>query len=107
MKKPDFVEQPLQFHDRNRVRPKVGAKPFYVTPFGEAYAADSVKIMEKLPAKSVNLVLTSPPYALHFKKKYGNVSKEDYLEWFLKFAKQIQRVLTTDGSFVLNIGGSW
>lgn len=110
MKNPSVVEgkqEPLQFHDRNRVRPDVSLAPFYVTPFGEAYVGDSAKIMEKLPEKSVNLVLTSPPYALHFKKKYGNVSKQDYIEWFLAFAKQIQRVLTPDGSFVLNIGGSW
>ena len=53
------------------------------------------------------LVFTSPPYALHFKKAYGNVSKADYVEWFLTFAKEIKRVLTDDGSFVLNIGGSY
>jgi DNA modification methylase len=64
-------------------------------------------LLEKLPDKSVNLVLTSPPYALHFKKEYGNVSKDDYTQWFLPFAKEIRRVLTDDGSFVLNIGGSY
>jgi len=52
-------------------------------------------------------VFTSPPYALHFKKEYGNVHKDDYVEWFLTFAREIQRVLTDDGSFVLNIGGSY
>ena len=109
MKNPavEGTQQPLQFHDRNRVRPDVGLTPFYVTPFGEAYVADSAEIMAKLPENSVNLVLTSPPYALHFKKKYGNVSKQDYVQWFLTFARQIRRILTSDGSFVLNIGGSW
>jgi site-specific DNA-methyltransferase (cytosine-N4-specific) len=101
------TQQPLQFHDPNRIRPDVGLAPFYTTPFGEAYVGDSAGIMTKLPENSVNLILTSPPYALHFKKKYGNVSKQNYLEWFLAFAKQIHRILTPDGSFVLNIGGSW
>ncbi|MGH7575340.1 MAG: DNA-methyltransferase, partial [Longimicrobiales bacterium] len=55
----------------------------------------------------VNLVMTSPPYALHFQKEYGNVSKEDYVEWFLPFATEIRRLLAPDGSFVLNIGGSY
>jgi site-specific DNA-methyltransferase (cytosine-N4-specific) len=63
--------------------------------------------MGALPARSVNLVVTSPPYALHFKKEYGNVDKHDYVAWFLPFAQQIRRVLKDDGSFVLNIGGSY
>src|SRR5689334_9759879 len=81
--------------------------PFYTTHYGAAYLADSIDILSAIPDKSVNLVVTSPPYALHFKKAYGNVSKSEYVEWFLPFARQIQRVLTDDGSFVLNIGGSW
>jgi DNA modification methylase len=63
--------------------------------------------MKILPADSVNLVLTSPPYALHFKKEYGNVEKADYVDWFLSFAHEIFRVLKENGSFVLNIGGSY
>lgn len=82
-------------------------EPFYETLEGAAYAGDSRKLLAALPDNSVNLVFTSPPYALHFKKAYGNVSKEDYVLWFLGFAQEIHRVLTDDGSFVLNIGGSW
>jgi site-specific DNA-methyltransferase (cytosine-N4-specific) len=61
----------------------------------------------QLPDASVNLVFTSPPYALHFKKEYGNVHKDEYVEWLLTFAREIRRVLKDDGSFVLNIGGSY
>lgn len=82
-------------------------QPYYVTRLGGAYLGDSGHLLRSLPAKSVNLVITSPPYALHFKKEYGNVSKEDYTHWFMPFAKEIHRVLTDDGSFVLNIGGSY
>jgi DNA modification methylase len=82
-------------------------KPFYVTDFGAAYLGDSLELLAKVPDNSINLLFTSPPYALHFKKAYGNVSKADYVEWFLAFAREIKRVLTEDGSFVLNIGGSW
>lgn len=82
-------------------------KPFYETGFGAAYLGDSQELLAKLPDSSVNLVFTSPPYALHFKKAYGNVSKADYVEWFLGFAREIFRVLKDDGSFVLNIGGSY
>lgn len=81
--------------------------PFYSTGSGHAYLEDSKTVLSSLPESSVNLVLTSPPYALHFKKEYGNVAKSDYVAWFLDFAKEIKRVLTDDGSFVLNIGGSY
>jgi len=84
-----------------------GVEPFYRTDAGAAYMGDSREILKSVPDSSVNLVFTSPPYALHFKKAYGNVSKADYVDWFLPFAKEIHRVLTNDGSFVLNIGGSW
>ncbi len=81
--------------------------PYYVTRLGAVYLGSALEILQALPDGSVNLVVTSPPYALHFKKEYGNVSKDRYVDWFLPFAKEIHRVLTEDGSFVLNIGGSW
>ena len=84
-----------------------GAAPYYRTPLGAAFAGDSRDLLRKMPDASANLVFTSPPYALHFKKEYGNVDKAEYVEWFLTFAREIKRVLTDDGSFVLNIGGSY
>lgn len=95
---------PEQAHPRRLVHER---EPFYTTPSGAAYLADSRDLLRALPDASVNLVFTSPPYALQFKKEYGNVSKADYVGWFLPFAREIHRVLTDDGSFVLNIGGSW
>lgn len=84
-----------------------GVEHTYATPMGAAFTGDSLDLLKKLPTGSVNLVVTSPPYALHFKKKYGNASKVDYLGWILPFAREIFRVLRDDGSFVLNIGGSY
>ena len=82
-------------------------KPFYTTALGLAYQGDSLDLLKKIPDGAVNLAVTSPPYALEFKKTYGNVSKADYVDWILPFTKEIFRVLSDDGSFVLNIGGSW
>lgn len=79
----------------------------YATERGAAFVGDSLELMGELPEDSVNLVLTSPPYALHFEKEYGNVDKEDYVDWFLPFCEEILRILKPDGSFVLNIGGSY
>ena len=82
-------------------------KPFQETPLGKAYLADSLQFLPSLPDASVNLVITSPPYALYFKKEYGNADQGEYVEWILPFAEQIKRVLRNDGSFVLDIGGAW
>lgn len=84
-----------------------GYAPTYRTELGAAYSTDALDFLRSLPTASVNLVVTSPPYALHFKKEYGNVDKRDYVQWMLPFAKEIKRVLADDGSFVLNIGGSY
>lgn len=81
--------------------------PFYATDLGAAYLGDSRALLGELPDESVNLVVTSPPFALHFKKEYGNVEKHEYVPWFLEFARAVRRVLRDDGSFVIDIGGSW
>jgi site-specific DNA-methyltransferase (cytosine-N4-specific) len=87
--------------------PVPGFTPYYSTDWGDAYLADSLGVLRAVPDAAVNLVVTSPPYALHFKKEYGNADKDGYVAWFLPFAAEIMRVLTPDGSFVLNIGGSY
>jgi DNA modification methylase len=81
--------------------------PLYRTELGAAYHADSLALLCALPSESVAAVITSPPYALEFKKEYGNVAKSDYISWLVPFAREIKRVLVKDGSFVLNIGGSY
>ncbi len=84
-----------------------GFQPYYSTELGDAYLTDSLALLRVLPEGSINAVITSPPYALHFKKEYGNASKERYVEWFMAFGREIFRVLREDGSFILNIGGSY
>jgi DNA modification methylase len=81
--------------------------PYFKGKYGAAYLGDSLDLLRSLPTGGVNLVVTSPPYALHFKKEYGNKTKKEYIKWFLPFASEIHRVLSDDGSFVLNIGGSY
>lgn len=82
-------------------------EPIYTTEFGALFCADGLKFMRGLPDDSVDLILTSPPYALHFKKEYGNANQEDYIAWFLPFAREIKRIIKPSGSFVLNLGGAW
>jgi DNA modification methylase len=84
-----------------------GVPAVYGTQLGAAFHGDASLILKDFPARSVKAVITSPPYALGTKKEYGNVRKNDYIQWFLPVAREIKRVLTRDGSFVLNIGGSY
>jgi DNA modification methylase len=85
----------------------IGVKPSYRTPLGAMLQGDAQGLLAKLPTSSVDLLVTSPPYALHFKKEYGNVEKAAYVEWFRPFGREIFRTLKPHGSFVLNIGGSY
>ncbi len=79
-----------------------GRKPLYYTASGALYVGDSKDLLKAIPDNSVNLVFTSPPYPLVFKKEYGNVDAHEYVEWLMTFVREIKRVLTDDGSFVLN-----
>jgi site-specific DNA-methyltransferase (cytosine-N4-specific) len=71
------------------------------------FAGDALDLLRDLPSESADLVVTSPPYALHFKKEYGNAQQKEYVDWLRPVGDQIHRVLKPHGSFVLNIGGSW
>lgn len=84
-----------------------GVRPYYFTNYGASYLGDARVLLKRVPSESVDLVITSPPYALVFKKEYGNVDAKDYAKWFLSFSTEIKRILKTSGSFVLNIGGCW
>lgn len=81
--------------------------PLYTTDYGAAYVGDSLLLLGQLEADSVDLVLTSPPFALQRQKTYGNVEQEDYVDWLLEFCKQVYRVLSPTGSFVLDLGGAY
>jgi site-specific DNA-methyltransferase (cytosine-N4-specific) len=55
----------------------------------------------------VNLVFTSPPFALQRQKDYGNKDQSEYVDWLAEFACGVRRVLRKDGSFVLDLGGAY
>lgn len=81
--------------------------PYYRTNLGAAYLGDSRDLLTRVPDEAVNLIMTSPPFALTRKKEYGNESAEDYVEWFLDFAREFKRVLAPDGSLVIDLGGAY
>lgn len=87
--------------------PLMSIEPAYRTELGSAYHCDAAELLSTLADGSINLILTSPPFPLNKKKAYGNVRAEEYVEWFLKFAKQFHRVLRDDGSLVVEFGAGW
>lgn len=82
-------------------------KPAYSTEFGALFNTDAMQLLTRLPSESVDLVMTSPPFALTRQKEYGNEPIERYLDWFMPFCLEIKRILKPTGSFVLDIGGAW
>jgi DNA modification methylase len=79
----------------------------YTTTLGAAFVGDSRELLSKLPDNSINLVMTSPPFALLRQKAYGNESQESYVDWLTEFAVLVRKKLRDDGSFVLDLGGAY
>lgn len=69
----------------------------------DLFLGDSKSMLKKLPDNSVDLIVTSPPYADQRKGTYGGIHPDKYVEWFLPITKQLLRVLKPTGTFILNI----
>ncbi|MCY4304367.1 MAG: DNA methyltransferase [Aestuariivita sp.] len=70
---------------------------------GKIHIGDCLDVMEALPTNSVDLIVTSPPYADARKHTYGGIAPDDYVDWFAVRGKEMLRILKPTGSFVLNI----
>lgn len=64
---------------------------------------DCKEELKGLPDNSVDLIITSPPYADQRKSTYGGIHPDQYVEWFLPISEQLLRVLKPTGTFILNI----
>ncbi|MEI8225888.1 MAG: site-specific DNA-methyltransferase [Bacteroidota bacterium] len=69
----------------------------------DLFLGDCREKLELLEKNSVDLIVTSPPYADQRKDTYGGIHHDKYVEWFLPISKQLLRVLTPTGTFILNI----
>ncbi len=82
-------------------------RPLYETKLGRAYVGDARYLLAELEDETVDLVLTSPPFALQRQKAYGNKDEGAYVDWLLGFCQDVRRVLRPTGSFVLDLGGAY
>ena len=71
--------------------------------FTRIIEGDCLEQLKTLKDDSIDLIITSPPYADQRKNTYGGIAPERYVEWFLPIAKELFRVLKTNGTFILNI----
>ncbi|MBI5359362.1 MAG: site-specific DNA-methyltransferase [Planctomycetes bacterium] len=69
----------------------------------DLYLGDCKDELLHLPDNSVDLIVTSPPYADQRKNTYGGIHADNYVEWFLPITQQLLRVLKPNGTFILNI----
>lgn len=82
-------------------------KCLYKTNLGKAYVGDSLNLLNELEPKSVDLVVTSPPFALLRQKDYGNIGQDEYVDWLLSFTQKLQCILKDTGSLVIDLGGAY
>ncbi len=69
----------------------------------ELFFGDCTKELKKLPDNSIDLIVTSPPYADQRKSTYGGIHPNKYVNWFMPISKELLRVLKPTGTFILNI----
>lgn len=69
----------------------------------EILFGDSREVLKKIVDNSIDLIVTSPPYADRRKNTYGGINPKNYVEWFLPISEQLIRVLKSTGTFILNI----
>jgi len=64
---------------------------------------DSISFLPQIASGSIDLIVTSPPYADKRKRFYGSIHPEKYVQWFKPIANELYRILKPSGSFILNI----
>ncbi len=67
------------------------------------YIGDCLEVMAGFPDNSIDLIVTSPPYADARKHTYGGVPPTEYVDWFCTRAVEMLRILKPTGSLILNI----
>jgi site-specific DNA-methyltransferase (adenine-specific) len=72
-------------------------------PLNQIVLGDCLEVLKTLPENSIDLIVTSPPYADNRKATYGGVTPDKYVAWFLPITEQLLRVLKPSGTFILNI----
>ena len=70
------------------------------------YHTDCRDLLRQLPSRSIDVIVTSPPYNLGIRYNLydDTISRTEYLEWTNMWVAEAARVLRPDGSLFLNVG---
>jgi DNA modification methylase len=90
-------------HSLARATPNTQVETAFPGIKTDIHLGDSRERLALLPENSVDLIVTSPPYADQRKNTYGGVCPDEYVDWFLPISAQLLRVLKPTGTFILNI----
>src|ERR1022692_69942 len=85
-------------------------RPIFKTPDGDLFLGKCEEVLKSLKKKvggKVQLILTSPPFPLKRKKRYGNFTGKTYIDWLSGLAPLFAELLTDDGSIVIELGNAW
>lgn len=84
-----------------------GTRVAYRTELGTQLVGDSRDMLRGLSRGSIDLIMTSPPFALLRKKAYGNEDQHEYVAWLAEFGKLALPALKDTGSLVIDLGGAY
>lgn len=87
--------------------PVCGGRVAYRTSLGQQMIGDSREVLERFEDGSIDLIVTSPPFALLRKKSYGNEEQSAYVDWIAEFGAAALPKLADTGSFVIDLGGAY
>ena len=84
------------------------ADPFITQDSYRLICGDCLTVLPALEAGTVDVVVTSPPYnlGLSYRDYCDRRNEDEYLDWLIRVASEIRRVMKADASFFLNISGS-
>ena len=90
--------------------PTCTPRPYATVDAGPAkinfFLGDCIDVLSSLPAHSLDVVVTSPPYNLgvRYRTYDDGRPREDYLAWTSRWVTGVARSLTAQGSLFLNVG---
>ncbi len=87
------------------------AKKNYTTQYGKNIVGEFIDLsknyLRQYYKNKFNLIITSPPFPLNCKKRYGNLQGKEYYRWFVDLAPIFSDLLTEDDSLVIEMGNVW
>lgn len=111
IRKSDFDSKNNEIESLKIPLPDIDIYPYYYTNLGICFNNDCEIVIDNYLIhhykKKINLILTSPPFPLQRKKKYGNKRGDDYIEWLCRTVSKCTELLKEDGSLVIEMGNAW